>query len=160
MPVRSLDPVDATCNLASAITIEDRPIELLESLAPYAPWLVAASVVSLLIGALLAPAMILRLPSDYFLPERRVTLSERSPHRALRLLILAAKNLLGALLLVAGIALMFLPGQGLLTLLAGLVIMNYPGKYRFERWLIRRPYVLSSMNWLRVRCGRRPLESP
>src|SRR5690606_9528602 len=107
-----------------------------------------------------APAMILRIPSDYFLPERRITLAKHSQHRALRVLILTAKNLLGALLLLAGFALMFLPGQGLLTLLAGLVIMNYPGKYRFERWLIRRPYVLSSMNWLRVRCGRGPLEAP
>lgn len=132
----------------------------MESLAPFAPWLVAASVVSLLIGALLAPLMILRIPSDYFLPERRANLARRSRHPAVRALILAAKNLLGALLLLTGIALMFLPGQGLLTLLAGLIVMDYPGKYRFERWLIRRPYVLSAMNWLRIRRGRKPLESP
>lgn len=124
------------------------------------PWLIAVSVATLLIGVLLAPAMILRIPADYFLSERRVPLVERSRHPAVRLLLLALKNLLGAVLLLAGIAMLFLPGQGLLTLLAGLVIMNYPGKYRFERWLVRRPYVLSAMNWLRTRYGRSPLEAP
>lgn len=124
------------------------------------PWLVGGSIVSLLIGALLAPLMILRLPSDYFLPERRAQLKGQSRHPAVRALILAAKNLLGAVLLLTGVALMLLPGQGLLTLLAGLIVMNYPGKYRFERWLVRRPYVLSAMNWLRVRRGRKPLEAP
>ncbi|HEX6995357.1 MAG TPA: PGPGW domain-containing protein [Gammaproteobacteria bacterium] len=135
-------------------------IELLEFLAPFVPWLVGVSVISLLLGALLAPLMILRIPSDYFLPERRARLTRHSRHPALRALILAAKNLIGALLLVAGLAMLFLPGQGLLTLLAGLIVMNYPGKYRFERWLVRRPYVLSAMNWLRVRRGRRPLVAP
>ena len=132
----------------------------LEFLVPFIPWLVAASAVSLLIGVVLAPVMILRIPSDYFLPERRVTLTPRSRHPAMRVLILAAKNLLGAVLVVTGLALLFLPGQGLLTLLAGLIVMNYPGKFRFERWLVRRPYVLSVMNWLRVQRGRTPLEAP
>lgn len=136
------------------------PIELLEILAPFVPWLVGVSVVSVLLGAVLVPFMILRIPADYFLPERRVSLARQSRHPAVRALILAAKNLLGALLLVAGFALMFLPGQGLLTLFAGLIVMDYPGKYRFERWLVRRPYVLSAMNWLRERGGRRPLEAP
>jgi hypothetical protein len=132
----------------------------LEFLAPYVPWLMGASVASLLIGALIAPALIVRMPPDYFLPERRVTLAERSGHPAARVLLLAAKNVLGAVLLLAGVALLFLPGQGILTLLAGLIIMNYPGKYHFERWLVRRPYVLSAMNWLRSRYGRSPLMAP
>jgi len=135
-------------------------VDLLEAITPHVPWLMGVSVVSVLLGALLVPAMILRIPSDYFLPERRVTLAERAGHPAGRLLLLAAKNLLGAVLLVAGFALLFLPGQGVLTLLAGLIVMNYPGKYRFERWLVRRPYVLSAMNWLRQRYGRCPLKAP
>lgn len=147
-------------NVAGLRRTEDSPIKLIELIAPHVPWLMAVSVLSLLIGALLAPAMILRIPSDYFLPERRVPLAKRSGHPAGRLLLLAAKNLLGAVLLVAGVALLFLPGQGVLTLLAGLIIMNYPGKYRFERWLVRRPYVLSAMNWLRQRYGRCPLRAP
>ena len=135
-------------------------IELLEFLAPFVPWLVGVSVISLLLGAFLTPVMILRIPPDYFVPERRERLIRRSRHPALHALILAAKNMIGALLLLAGFAMLFLPGQGLLTLFAGLIVMNYPGKYRLERWLVRRPYVLSAMNWLRVRRNRRPLEVP
>lgn len=135
-------------------------IDLLEFLAPFVPWLVGVSVISLLLGALLAPVMILRIPSDYFMPKRRATLTRRSRHPALRALILAAKNVLGALLLLAGLAMLVLPGQGLLTLFAGLIVMNYPGKYRLERWIVRRPYVLSAMNWLRTRRGRTPLDAP
>jgi hypothetical protein len=129
-------------------------------LAPFIPWLVAVSAVSLLIGAVLAPVMILRIPSDYFLPERRVRLSSRSRHPVVRVLVLTAKNVLGAVLLLSGFFMLVLPGQGLLTLLAGLILMDYPGKFRFERWLVRRPYVLSAMNWLRVHRGRRPLRAP
>jgi len=136
------------------------PIELLDFLAPFVPWLVGVSVISLLLGVLLAPVMIVRLPCDYFLPERRLPLAKRSGHPALRALIVTAKNMLGALLLLAGLAMLFLPGQGLLTLFAGLIVMNYPGKYRLERWIVRRPYVLSAMNWLRARRGRGPLAAP
>ena len=135
-------------------------VKLLDVLESYVPWLVGVSIVSLLIGVLLVPAMIVRIPSDYFLPDSRHAMSKRSRHPAARWLLLAAKNLLGALLLLVGAALLFLPGQGLLTLMAGLMIMNYPGKYSFERWLVRRPHVLAAMNWLRARHGRDPLAAP
>lgn len=134
--------------------------ELLDVVLAYAPWLVSASVLGLLVGAVLAPAMILRMPPDYFLPERRNAMSRRVRHPAVALMLTAAKNGLGALLLLVGFALLFLPGQGLLTLLAGLVIMNYPGKYRLERWIVTRPRVLSALNWLRLRYGREPLKAP
>jgi hypothetical protein len=51
---------------------------------------------------------------------------------------------------------LFTPGQGILTILAGLLLMNFPGKYRLERWLVQRPGVLSSLNWLRTRRGKAP----
>ena len=135
-------------------------VKLLDFLEPHVPWLVGLSVVSLLVGALLVPAMIVRIPPDYFLADRRRPLSNRSGRPAARWLLVAGKNFLGALLLLVGIALLFLPGQGLLTLMAGLMIMNYPGKYGFERWIVRRPHVLAALNWLRARHGREPLAAP
>lgn len=132
----------------------------MDAVAEHAAVLVGLSALTLVIGVVLAPAMILRMPADYFLPEHRIALAERTGHPAARLALAAAKNLLGAVLLLAGVAMLFLPGQGLLTLLAGLIIMNYPGKYRFERWLVRRPHVLTALNWLRTRYGRRPLLAP
>lgn len=132
----------------------------LDVLAPHVEWLITASVAMFLIGVLLVPAMIVRIPADYFRHDRRRPLSRSGRHPLAALLLTGAKNLLGAVLLVVGVLLLFLPGQGLLTLLVGLMIMNYPGKFVVERWLVRRPHVLPALNWLRARYGRAPLESP
>lgn len=133
---------------------------LMNAVATHAEWLVAGSVATFLVGVLLVPALIVRIPQDYFLYERRRPLSRHARRPIVALLMSGAKNLLGALLLIVGVALLFLPGQGLLTLLVGLMIMNYPGKFVFERWLVRRPHVLPALNWLRTRYGRPPLDAP
>lgn len=131
-----------------------------EAVAPHAEWLIAASFAMFLISVLLVPAMILRIPADYFSHDRRHPMSRSLRHPAVAMLMTGAKNALGAVLLVVGVLLLFLPGQGLLTLLIGLTIMNYPGKFELERWLVSRPRVLPALNWLRTRYGRAPLESP
>jgi uncharacterized membrane protein len=133
---------------------------LLSVVATHAEWLIAASVATFLIGVVLVPAMVLRIPPDYFAHDRRQPLSRNTRHPLVTLVLTGAKNLLGAVLLVVGFVLLFLPGQGLLTLLVGLMIMDYPGKFSFERWLVRRPHVLQALNWLRERYGRAPLEPP
>jgi hypothetical protein len=55
---------------------------------------------------------------------------------------------------------LLVPGQGLLTIAVGLMLVDFPGKFRFERWLAVRPPVWRSINWLRKRAGRGPLERP
>ena len=50
------------------------------------------------------------------------------------------------------------PGQGLLTALIGLTLINFPGKTELERRLIGRPAVLRTVNRLRARFHRPPLE--
>jgi hypothetical protein len=79
---------------------------------------------------------------------------------ALRLALLAGKNVLGGVLIVAGLLMLLVPGQGLLTIAVGLVLTDFPGKFRLERWLMRRRSVWRSINWLRRRAGREPLERP
>jgi hypothetical protein len=51
-----------------------------------------------------------------------------------------------------------LPGQGLITLFVGFFLIDFPGKYRFEKWLIRRKAVHRPINWLRRKSGREALE--
>lgn len=131
-----------------------------EFVAEHSAWLVAGSVLSMLVGIVLVPALILRIPADYFRHPRRDVVATIGGPPLARMVLAGIKNIVGAIFLVAGLALLFLPGQGLLTLLAGLVIMNYPGKFAFERWLIRRPRVLPALNWLRRRYGRAPLLEP
>jgi hypothetical protein len=115
--------------------------------------------VLMFIGTLIAlPWLITRIPPDYFAPPHRKRSRFAEKHPVLRWDLLILRNLVGLLLLFAGILMLFIPGQGLHTILAGLILMNYPGKYRLERWLIRRPALLRAVNALRVRRGAEPLE--
>jgi hypothetical protein len=104
------------------------------------------------------PLMIMRLPQNYFVDDSRPPPLSR--HLPVHLLLMALKNLIGFALVLVGVLLLFLPGQGLLTLIIGLTIMNYPGKFAIERWLVRRPRVMPALNWLRKRYGKPPFDDP
>ena len=132
---------------------------MLDFAAQHAAWFVTGSVLSVVASLVLTPWLVIRLPVDYFIHERRQVI-EAKQHPLLKVLLVGLKNLAGWILILAGLALFLLPGQGLITLLAGLLITNYPGKFAFERWLVRRPHVLQSMNWLRRRAGCPPLLEP
>lgn len=120
--------------------------------------LMVVSLVMLITTLAVFPFVIVRLPPTYFDDENRPKLLSR--HLPIHLLLTSLKNLLGLVLVLVGILLMFLPGQGLLTLIIGLSIMNYPGKYALERWLVRRPRVLPALNWVRARFDAPPFEKP
>ncbi|MDQ2076213.1 hypothetical protein [Marinimicrobium sp. ABcell2] len=123
-------------------------------------WFLAAFSILMFLGSLLAlPIIIARLPEDYFsAPSRRLLRGEQRPLPYW--LMIAGKNLLGALLLVLGVLMLVLPGQGLLTLSVGIMLLNFPGKYRLERWLVSRPPVLNTLNWIRHKKHRPPLRNP
>lgn len=105
-----------------------------------------ASLAMMIGSLLLLPHVVARLPANYF--QRR-----GSPRTRYRL----AKNLLGSVLLLAGVAMLLLPGQGILTLLVSLILLDFPGKRRLERRIVRLPRVLSALNSIRRRRGRDPL---
>ena len=120
--------------------------------------LIILSFVSFVIGIVLLPVLVTRIPADYFSHPNRQRLSAGSSHPLVRLLIMGVKNLLGMVLVLAGLVMLVTPGQGVMTLLVGLMIMNYPGKYKLERWLVTRPKVLPAVNWLRAKFHHPPLE--
>ena len=116
----------------------------------YDQWLLGIATVSiifLLISILFIPFLIARIPSDYFVQSRQPLNSHARSWRSLIWLIL--RNIVGTLLILAGAAMLVLPGQGILTMLAGLFIMDFPGKFKLERYLIGKPIVLHSVNWIR-----------
>lgn len=121
-------------------------------------WLALLAGIPFVGSLLFVPWLVVRLPADYFHATRRPALLWGRLHPVLRLLLLLGKNLLGLLVLLMGVAMLVLPGQGLLTMLIGLLLLDFPGKYRFERWLVRRGPVLRACNWLRQRAGRPPLQ--
>lgn len=103
---------------------------------------------------LLIPWLVVRMPADYFTEERRHASQLKSKHVAVYWTLRILKNLLALLLVVAGIAMLILPGQGLLSILIGISISDFPGKYHLERYLVTRHGVLKSLNWVRHRAGK------
>lgn len=136
--------------------------ELLDMLGIDPGWLVWATPVSLLTllaTVLLLPVLVARLPQDYFFREHRPP-RPHTGHWVLRLLLVLVKNTLGAMLLVAGLAMLVLPGPGLVALLASFALLNLPGKYRLERWVVSRPAVRTAIARMREKAGRPPLHLP
>lgn len=126
------------------------------------PVLITVGVLSaaMFVGSLLAiPYVVRRLPPDF--PSRGKRAPEpgerRSPGKlALRVL----KNLVGVMLLGAGILALVLPGQGVLMIVVALVLIDFPGKPRLIRRIFRSKKVLDVANRIRKRGGKEPFEAP
>src|SRR5438105_3394885 len=111
------------------------------------PWhLVAFSVglgVVMAAGSLLIVGYVLaRLPADYFVnPAARRPIDR---HPALKVLARVVRNGFGYFLIALGAVLSLpgVPGQGLLTIFMGVLLIDFPGKHRFERWLVSRRAIL------------------
>lgn len=124
--------------------------------------LLGASIVVSLGGMLLLPWAVVRIPTDYFAHKRPPRLPFHDHHPVIQIGLVVAKNVLGLVLFLGGLAmsLPMIPGPGIISALLGLMLMDLPGKRRLERWIVRQPYVLRAMNALRARAGRPPLEAP
>jgi hypothetical protein len=63
-------------------------------------------------------------------------------------------------LILAGVAMLVLPGQGILMILIGLMLMDIPGKRALERRLVQQPSVWQVMNWIRAKAHQPALQMP
>jgi hypothetical protein len=120
-------------------------------------WMVGMSITTFIATLIVVPWAIVRIPPDYFAHERRLKKQWSGRHPIVRWALLIGKNLLGLVLMAAGFVMLVLPGQGMLTILFGVILVDLPGKYRLERWIVARPPVFRSINWLRQRAGKSPL---
>ncbi|MER0217419.1 MAG: hypothetical protein DU481_14925 [Nitrosomonas sp.] len=120
--------------------------------------LIALSIASIIgfIGSLIAiPWILIRLPSDYFdLRVPRHWMKEHHP--VLRVLGLIIKNIAGAVFLMAGILMLFLPGQGILTMLIGISFMDVPYKRELEVRIVGQPTVFNAINAMRHKFNKPP----
>lgn len=127
---------------------------LVELLQAHKAWAFGLSLFSVIcfVGSLAAvPFLVSRAPSDYFV-SRGV---RRGP-----LWRVLARNLLGLVLLIAGVLMLVLPGQGMLTVLAALSLLDFPGKRGLVRRLVKRDGVARALQWLRRRAHKPPFELP
>ena len=126
----------------------------------YGWWVAAGSIAMFAISLASIPFIVAQIPVDYFTHHGRHRMSQSNHHPVIRLLLAGIKNLLGAIMLIAGIIMVFAPGQGLLTIFFALLIMNYPGKYRLECWIVRKPMIFDTVNKMRAKQSKEPLLPP
>jgi hypothetical protein len=108
----------------------------------------------------LVPLILTRIPADYFLAEQPPLGRFLSGRPALRGVLVALKNVLGGVLVVAGLLMLVLPGQGVLTLLVAFTLLDVPHKRRIELWIVARRPVLRAINWIRRKASKAPLLLP
>jgi hypothetical protein len=125
----------------------DQFIQFAESWVSKEMWvgLIMFSVIAF-VGTLIAiPAILIRLPPDYFKNHHHKPWFANH-HPVIRTLGLLIKNLAGIIFL----------GQGLLTMLLGILFIDFPGKHRLEQQLIQHPKVLKAINAFREKSGKPP----
>ena len=100
---------------------------------------------------------IAQIPEDYFLSTKRKPSKWQKQKPILRLAVIFGKNIIGFSLIIGGLLMLVLPGQGLLTIVTGLLLVNYPGKYKLEKKLVAIPSIFRALNWIRVKANKPPL---
>jgi hypothetical protein len=114
------------------------------------PWVIILSVV-LLVGTIIACVIVIvRLPRDHFV----------NPPKEPKGVAAIVRNVLGAILILGGIAMLVLPGQGVLAILAGILLTTFKGKQKLVRKIVQKPKVEQALQWIREKANRPPLEIP
>lgn len=117
-------------------------------------WGIGISAAALVCTFPIAAFVTVRLPADYF--SRHTSKPAQGRANAGTVF----RNVLGAVVVLGGIAMLALPGPGFLVLLMGLAVMDFPGKHRIVRWIMDRKNVIRAANSLRRWFGTAPLIRP
>ena len=125
-----------------------------KSLLPYFELLAILSGITFALSILFIPWFIGKLPVDYFLNVQKSSFS--SNFSAIKAPLLVLRSLLGIVLVIAGVLMLFLPGQGILTILIGLLCMSFPGKQRLINYLLGKKSLKTCLNWTRRKMSRPP----
>ena len=116
-----------------------------------------SSIAILVISAFSIGYFIKKIPHDYFLNDTRAMSHYKNRNPIFWIITLALKNIIGYCLIMGGILMLVLPGQGLLTILVGLMLSDYPGKFKLEKRIIKTNLVLKTINWYRTKSNIPPL---
>jgi len=118
-------------------------------------WLGVVSSIIFIMSLLSIGWLVSLIPNDYFINRKKSKFKLNYPVTWIVYTII--KNIFGYILILGGILMLILPGQGLLTIFIGLMLSNYPGKYSIEKKIIATPKILKSINWLRKKSDEPPL---
>ena len=130
---------------------------LLSPYASYLPWIGMISAITFLVSLAVVPTLLARIPANYF---------NQSPNPTPKISVIhypfvwILRNLAGLVLILAGLAMLILPGQGLLTIVIGIFVADFPGKKSLERKLVANKKVFHAINLIRERKGVEALMYP
>jgi len=122
-------------------------------------WL-AISILLSLLSVVLILVVIRQMPQDYFLHSHRHALFDPVRYPNLHRFSNICRNILGAAVVLLGIAMLFLPGQGILTIIVGLMLMEFPAKRRWLAHLTASPSLRKGLAFLRQKMGKPPFLFP
>ncbi len=118
-------------------------------------WLAIISAIIFIVSLLIIPWLISRLPQDFFAKIRSGGQpSKNNNSRLYNLILVLLRNIFGLTFLMAGILMLFIPGQGILTIVLGISIMVFPGKRKLVNLLIEKKSVQHGLNWIRHKIHR------
>lgn len=109
-----------------------------------------------IVSLIAVPVIFAYMPEDYFMRVARGFPKRRPFRQFLHIL----KNIFGALLVVCGVILLLLPGQGILMIILGMSLIDFPGKQQLQLRLIKMPKVRNSVQWIRAKVHHKPLVLP
>ncbi len=115
-------------------------------------WLAPISLATFFLSLLIIPLIINNLSVNCFSDISKKKQAARISVTSLGFLLF--RNIGGIFMLTAGFAMLFLPGQGLLTILIGLLLLSFPGKQTMLNYLIFKPAVQHSLDWIRKKSGK------
>ena len=115
--------------------------------------------VALTIGVIVIPWILVEMPADAFTNVKRYSWLDKKP-ASVRIPFRIIKNLLAFGLILLGAVMFVTPGPGMFPILLGVLLADFPGKLKLQRWILSKPYVMNSMNWLRRKFRRPPLRKP
>jgi len=125
--------------------------------------IIVLALISVLISCLYAIAVVIAvvcMRPDHFVQKATAVKNWQGHHPFFHGLFKVLKNLAGLGIIVSGLAMLVLPGQGVLTMLIGLTLLDFPGKRRLEIWFLRRSSILNGINRIRKKARRAPLILP
>ena len=137
------------------ITLLNSLLEIFEAYRSLIIWFGSISLFIFLFSLLTIKWSVALIPEDYFINKRVSKI--RSINPLLWYVFLIIKNIIGYSLILGGVMMLVLPGQGIFTIIIGLMLSNYPGKYSIERRFIAIPSILKSINWLRRKSNKPPI---
>ena len=107
-------------------------------------------------GSLLAiPWVVGRLDSTYFCNfARRVEQGEARERNGAFFIWALLRNTIGLVLIALGLAMLVLPGQGIITLLLGLSLLDFRGERLLFAWMLERKAIQKTLNWIRRKQGK------